>query len=163
MYFTTSAKHICSIFQLKVLVVNLMFSILKNIKDTIKEEITWIIHISQQTDWCHKPASTPIFKQSVCVWEATFSAFTGGGRPRVCAPLCIISNKNHLHLLEILFHWNRCLTWHCIETCIPSLEWFGPIVTKLCSRQGNPDTADNDDDATADENNPYMSPFQMTH
>ena len=49
--------------------------------------------------------------------------------------------------LEILFHWNRCVTWHCIETCIPSLEWFGPTVTKLCSVQGNPDAA------TADKSN----------
>ena len=57
-----------------------------------------------------------------------------------------------------MFHWNRCVTWHCIETCIPSLEWFGPTVTKLCSVQGNPDAAD--DDNTADESNHYMSPFQ---
>ena len=64
--------------------------------------------------------------------------------------------------LEILFHWNRCVTWHCIvtciETCIPSLEGFGPTVTKLCSGQGNPDAATADD--TAEESNPYMSPFQ---
>ena len=37
----------------------------------------------------------------------------------------------------------------------------------LCSEQGNPDAADNNDDdaadaATADESNPYMSPFQAT-
>ena len=62
-----------------------------------------------------------------------------------------------------MFHWNRCVAWHCIETCIPSLEWFGPTVTKLCSGQGNPDADDDDtadDTATdaADESNPYMSP-----
>ena len=66
---------------------------------------------------------------------------------------------NFIIKLEILFHWNRCVAWHCIETCIPSLEWFGPTVTKLCSGQGNPDTADA---ATADESNPYMSPFKAT-
>ena len=52
------------------------------------------------------------------------------------------------------------------ETYIPSLELFGTTVTKLCSGQGNPDAAaadDTDDDAaTADESNPYMSPFQAT-
>ena len=26
-----------------------------------------------------------------------------------------------------MFHWNICLTWHCIETCIPNLECFGPV------------------------------------
>ena len=50
------------------------------------------------------------------------------------------------------------------DTCI-SLEWFGPTVTKLCSGHGIPDAAYDDDDdtayaATADESNPYMSPFQ---
>ena len=56
-----------------------------------------------------------------------------------------------------MFHWNRCVAWHCIvDICIPSLEWFGPTVTKLCSGQGNPD-ADDADAATADESNPYMS------
>ena len=39
------------------------------------------------------------------------------------------------------------------------LEWSGPTVKKLCSGQGNPDV---DDDATADESNPYLSPFQAT-
>ena len=57
--------------------------------------------------------------------------------------------KRSKSVLEILFHWNRCVVWHCIETCIPSLEWFGPTVTKLCSEKGNPDA---DDDDTADEN-----------
>ena len=64
----------------------------------------------------------------------------------------------------MLFHWNRCVAWHCIETSIPSLELFGPTVTKLCSGQGNPDADDDDngdydngaDAATADESNPYM-------
>ena len=50
-----------------------------------------------------------------------------------------------------MFHWNRCVSWHCI----PSLEWFGPTETKLCTRQGNPDTA-------ANNSNPCMSPFQAT-
>ena len=59
--------------------------------------------------------------------------------------------------LEILFHWNRCVAWHCTETCISSLEWFGPTVTKLCSGKGNPDA-----DAAADESSPYMAPFQAT-
>ena len=36
-----------------------------------------------------------------------------------------------------MFHWNRRVAWHC---------------------KGNPDAAD--DAATADESNPYMSPFQ---
>ena len=71
-----------------------------------------------------------------------------------------MSVKNEL---EILFHWNRCVAWHCIETCIPSLEWFGPTVTKLCSGQGNPDAdADTADAVTADRSNPYMSPLQAT-
>ena len=49
------------------------------------------------------------------------------------------------------------LTLHRIETCIPSLEWFGPTVTNLCSVQGNPDADDDNTDAdTADESNPYM-------
>ena len=37
------------------------------------------------------------------------------------------------------------------------MKSFGPTVTKLCSGQGNPD-ADADAD-TADQSNPYMSPF----
>ena len=66
--------------------------------------------------------------------------------------------------LEILFHWNICVAWHSIETCIPSLEWFGSTVTKLCSGQENLDAAadDTDDDAAADKSNPYMLPFQAT-
>ena len=35
-------------------------------------------------------------------------------------------------------------------------------MTKLCSVQGNPDADDADAAATADESNPYMSPFQAT-
>ena len=36
-------------------------------------------------------------------------------------------------------------------------------MTKLCSGQGNPDDDDTTDDTvTADESNPYMSPFQVT-
>ena len=58
--------------------------------------------------------------------------------------------------LEILFHWNRCVAGHCIETCIPSLKWFGPTVTNLCFGHGNPDAA------AADESNPCMLPFQAT-
>ena len=68
--------------------------------------------------------------------------------------ICILDKQHVTITLEILFHWNRCVVWHCIETCIPSLEWFGPTVTKLCSGQRNPDDTD--------ESNPYMSPFQAT-
>ena len=49
---------------------------------------------------------------------------------------------------------------------MPSLEWFGPTVAKLCSGQWNPDAAADDDDAadaaTADKSNPYISTFQAT-
>ena len=50
------------------------------------------------------------------------------------------------------------------ETCIPSLESFGPTVIKLHSGQGNPDAAayDTADAATADESNPCMLPSQAT-
>ena len=46
------------------------------------------------------------------------------------------------------------------DTCIPSLEWFGPTKTKLCSGQRNPDA--DYDAADADKRNPYMLPFQAT-
>jgi len=52
------------------------------------------------------------------------------------------------------------------EACIPSLESFGPMMTKLCSGQGKRDDADTDADAdaddAADQSNTYMSPFQAT-
>ena len=55
-----------------------------------------------------------------------------------------------------------------LETCIPSLEWIGHTVTKICAGEGNLDAASDDDDydtadaVTADESNPYMSLFQAT-
>ena len=57
-----------------------------------------------------------------------------------------------------MFYGNRCVAWHCIETCIQSLEWFGPTVTKLCSGQGNPDAeaATTATTTTTDKSNPYM-------
>ena len=63
----------------------------------------------------------------------------------------IIDVLGKIEKLENLFHWNRCVAWHCTEICIPSLEWFGPTVTKLCSRHRNPDAADT---AAANEGNP---------
>jgi len=50
------------------------------------------------------------------------------------------------------------------EACIPSLESFGHMVTKLRSGQGNPDAATDAAaaDATADQSNLYMSPSQAT-
>ena len=49
------------------------------------------------------------------------------------------------------------------ESCIPTLESFEPMVTKLRFGQGNPD-ADTDAAAaaTADDSNPYMSHCQAT-
>jgi len=45
------------------------------------------------------------------------------------------------------------------ETCIPSLESFRPMMTKLCCGQGKRDDADAD---AVDQSNTYTSPFQAT-
>jgi len=56
----------------------------------------------------------------------------------------------------------HCTLSHCQKhACIPSLESFGPMMTKLHYRQKNPDdaatvAADND------ESNPYKLPSQAT-
>jgi len=42
-----------------------------------------------------------------------------------------------------------------LGACIPKLESFGPMMTKLRSGQGKQDDA-----ATADQSNPYMLPSQ---
>ena len=50
------------------------------------------------------------------------------------------------------------------EACIPSLESFGPMMTKLRSGQGKRDNADADTDANdaTDQSNTYMSPETAT-
>jgi len=49
------------------------------------------------------------------------------------------------------------------EACIPCLESFGPMMTKLRSGQGKRDDAEDDAaDAAADQSNPYVSPSQAT-
>jgi len=49
------------------------------------------------------------------------------------------------------------------EACMPSLESFGPMMTKLRSGQGKQDDAAADDEAAADQSKHYMSHSQATH
>ena len=54
--------------------------------------------------------------------------------------------------------WFLCTALRVIaKICISSLESFGPIMTKLRSRQEKWDAA-----AASDQSNPYMSPGQAT-